>query len=405
MSLFKNKSTEEQHQKKIYNILIVDDEEANVRSLIRLFEKEYNVYSAFNGKEALNLVIKKEIHFHLIISDQKMPLMNGIDFLKETLKISPDTIRIILSAFTDLDVIISSINEAQIYKFIVKPIDIADILLTVKRALQTYEINTKNARLLEEIKQKNIDLQNWADNCKNSENSKNIGLLHKEELQHIMNNNLFTNLESLDKYLNSYKDEDDFLRFRNLLLRLTKSGMDIITVMDNLSSTQELKLSYWNLASVIKQAIRILDYKLKEKLIKIEVKINPDIEVKIEKISFLNIIILNILSNAIKYSYNESTIKIISNNVEDKFAIITISDQGTGIEANILNSIFDAKKENIRTGTLKETGDGIGLKLTKKILEKYNGSIRISSDALDQGLNNTEVQLVLEGRINKFGNS
>jgi PAS domain S-box-containing protein len=85
--------------------------------------------------------------------------MTGVEFLKQAIKIIPDTIRIILTAYTDVNDIIDSINEAQVYKFLIKPIEPNDLLISVKRALEAYELGRQNIRLIEELKSTNENLE------------------------------------------------------------------------------------------------------------------------------------------------------------------------------------------------------------------------------------------------------
>ncbi len=130
---------------KEHTILLVDDEEANLRTLVDLLEDDYHLLVANSGYEALDL-IKNDPNperIHLIISDQRMPRMTGVEFLKQTIPIIPKTIRMILTGFIDLDATLSAINEGKIYKFFTKPLEPQDMLITIKRALDVYNLEKK----------------------------------------------------------------------------------------------------------------------------------------------------------------------------------------------------------------------------------------------------------------------
>jgi response regulator RpfG family c-di-GMP phosphodiesterase len=141
---------------KKFNILLVDDEEANLKALSRILDKDYQVLTANDGTEALEMVQNYENpeNIHLIISDQRMPKMTGLDFFKQVYPIIPKTIRIILTGFTDIDAIIGSINEGKIYKYLTKPIEPVDFKITVKRALEAFELEQQiileTTRLIQE---------------------------------------------------------------------------------------------------------------------------------------------------------------------------------------------------------------------------------------------------------------
>ncbi|NMF04930.1 hybrid sensor histidine kinase/response regulator [Clostridium beijerinckii] len=146
---------------KKYTILLIDDELANLEALTRLLDEEYDVIKAENGFEALSILKDESCSkkINLIISDQRMPGMTGVELLKQTISIVPNAIRIILTGFMDVKDIIDSINEGHIYKFLLKPLEADELLISVKRALETYELKMKNIKLIDELKQTNKKLK------------------------------------------------------------------------------------------------------------------------------------------------------------------------------------------------------------------------------------------------------
>ena len=130
-----------------YKILVVDDEPLNIRLLERIFSRQYQVLSAFSGEEALELLKQHDVA--LIISDQKMPAMSGIEFLKRAAEMRPRLIRIIISGYSDVNVLTEAINSGVIYRFISKPWNNEDLLQTVARALEHYEVIKRQYDLLQ----------------------------------------------------------------------------------------------------------------------------------------------------------------------------------------------------------------------------------------------------------------
>lgn len=120
-----------------YKILVVDDEAANLRLLERLFRGQYQVVSALSGAEALELLSLHDVA--LILSDQRMPGMTGIEFLIRAAEIRPQVVRIILTGYTDVNALVEAINSGVVYKYVTKPWVNEDLLQTVQRALQHYE--------------------------------------------------------------------------------------------------------------------------------------------------------------------------------------------------------------------------------------------------------------------------
>ncbi len=143
-----------------YKILVVDDETANLRLLERLFRREYQVISATSGGDALELL--KMHDFALIISDQRMPGMTGIEFLERAAEMRQHTVRIILTGYTDVNALVEIINSGVVYKYVMKPWVNEDLQQTVVRAIEhyetiksRYELTLQNKRLTEQLNRMN----------------------------------------------------------------------------------------------------------------------------------------------------------------------------------------------------------------------------------------------------------
>ncbi|HVO65770.1 MAG TPA: HD domain-containing phosphohydrolase [Syntrophales bacterium] len=133
-----------------HKILIVDDEESVTNSMLRLFRREhYMINTATSGLEGLKQIREAEKPFSLIISDQQMPEMTGVQFLAEARKIFPDTMRILLTGHSDIDAIIGAINNGGIHRYLTKPWNDENMLCDVRQILEQYELVLDNRRLLE----------------------------------------------------------------------------------------------------------------------------------------------------------------------------------------------------------------------------------------------------------------
>jgi len=139
-------------------ILFVDDEQNVLRSLTRLFlDDPYEVLTAPSGAEGL-LILERCGTVPVVIADYRMPGMNGVEFLGEVRKGWPETVRIVLSGYADTDAIISAINEGQIYRFVAKPWNDAELRVTIANALELYDLGRTNHELTEELRRKNDEL-------------------------------------------------------------------------------------------------------------------------------------------------------------------------------------------------------------------------------------------------------
>ena len=141
-----------------HTVLIVDDEQNILKSLSRLFEdEEYNVLTALSGSEGLEEI--KSNNISLIISDSRMPQMSGIDFLEKASKISPDTVRVMMTGFTDIDGVIDAINKGQVYRYIEKPWKDEEIKILVTDGIKHYELLEQNKYLTQLTMKQNTELK------------------------------------------------------------------------------------------------------------------------------------------------------------------------------------------------------------------------------------------------------
>lgn len=119
-------------------LLMVDDEQDNLDLLYRTFRKEFVVFRANGGVKALE-ILAKEGEMAAIISDQRMPEMKGTEFLSRTVSDFPDTMRIVLTGYTDINDLIEAINSGQVHKYITKPWEPDQLKRVVCQATQTYD--------------------------------------------------------------------------------------------------------------------------------------------------------------------------------------------------------------------------------------------------------------------------
>lgn len=117
-----------------HKLLLVDDEERILRSLAMLFRGQYDLRTTTDAFEALRIVGEEQIH--VIVSDQKMPIMRGADLLKQVKEKSPSTMRLLLTGYSELDAVVDSVNEGEIFRFLNKPWDAMDLRNTVAQAME-----------------------------------------------------------------------------------------------------------------------------------------------------------------------------------------------------------------------------------------------------------------------------
>lgn len=139
-------------------ILIVDDEPQVIQALRRsLLEEPYEVHGARNGQEALQRL--RSIRFKVVISDEKMPEMTGSEFLSTVRERYPGTVRILLTGQASPDSTMKAVNRGEIYRFFVKPWNDLELKLALRSALEKYDLELENRRLLATVKRQAINMK------------------------------------------------------------------------------------------------------------------------------------------------------------------------------------------------------------------------------------------------------
>lgn len=140
-----------------YGVLCVDDEDAILESLELTLGGEYRVFIASSGEEALAILEREEIA--LIISDQVMPGMTGVEFFERVIERNPRAIRMMLTGYADMPSLIRAINDGRIYRYIPKPWEPDDLRIAVKRGLEVFELSSENVELAAELAKANEKLR------------------------------------------------------------------------------------------------------------------------------------------------------------------------------------------------------------------------------------------------------
>ena len=139
------------------HILYVDDEENNLTSFRAAFRREYTVYTALSAAEGKKILEENPIN--IIVTDQRMPEMTGIQFLESILGEYPDPIRILLTGYADMEAVIDAINKGQVYKYITKPWDENDFKITIDKAYEVYRLREENKELMKSLVRANKQLE------------------------------------------------------------------------------------------------------------------------------------------------------------------------------------------------------------------------------------------------------
>jgi DNA-binding NtrC family response regulator len=131
------------------NILYIDDEENNLVTFKANFRQHYNVFTASSATEGREVLLKNKIK--VIVSDQRMPLMTGVQFFESIIKDFPDAIRILLTGYSDMETVIDAINKGQVYKYFMKPFDSYAMKVAIDNSIEVYNLREENKELMRKL--------------------------------------------------------------------------------------------------------------------------------------------------------------------------------------------------------------------------------------------------------------
>lgn len=136
-----------------HTILIVDDEVNNLQLLKRTFRGKYRIMTASNGLEGLETLKGNLDEISLIVSDHKMPIMEGTKFLEEANKIAPDVIKILLTGFSDIEIITDAVNKCNLFQYVLKPFNPDELQEAVRNGIDKFDLASSKSLILKDLKE------------------------------------------------------------------------------------------------------------------------------------------------------------------------------------------------------------------------------------------------------------
>lgn len=336
------------------NILIVDDLPENLKLLTELIRDDnYYVRPVTSGQLALTAA--QAIPPDLILLDINMPVMDGFEACQK-LKSCDKTKHIpiiFLSANHDAANIIKGFKCGAV-DYITKPFHTTEVLVRIKT---------------------HLDLQF----------SKNIILQqnHKQhELIHILCHDLLNSVGAIQSILEMKKEGGTLSEEDKLMLMASSNAVEVIDSVRQIKGIDEgkvnIELRLLTLKELIATSRSLLNEKLQQKNIKLLVDVGENLTIVAESVSFINSVLNNLLTNAIKFSFPGSRIIISAKQLEQTIRF-SVQDFGIGMPESLKNDIFEVEKITTRKGTNGELGTGFGMPLVKRFVLAYGGEIEINS--------------------------
>jgi two-component system sensor histidine kinase/response regulator len=355
-----------------HSILCVDDEVDNVDALERLFRRKYKVLKTTSALEALELLRNNKVT--VIISDQRMPQLTGVELLAESVKIHPSAIRILLTGYTDIDSVVAAINAGQIYRYVTKPWDPVDLSNAIDKAVERYEIG-------EELVEKNRALQDALEQLQTLDQAKSQFMI-------LVNHELKTPLTSMLSFADLLSETKLDTDQKKMLSRI-KSAANRLQEMINDSleyvsaETRQMKIDVRPAAA---KAVFQLD-SIPEAVQKLVADRRVTLKFKIEndKIECDEKIMRNVFRrlthNAAKFAEENSEIEITGQAVGDRYEL-SIANIGNPIDEKQIAQLLKpfTLNENVLNHSV---GTGLGLSVCQAMLKLHGSQLRFVSKNRD----------------------
>jgi signal transduction histidine kinase len=372
-------------------LLVIDDEEEILRALVRQFRRQYDVYTASSAEEGLQIMTTTPVQ--VIISDQRMPGINGVEFFNRLKNDFPDAIRLLLTGYADIQAVIAAINDGNIFRYIPKPWDPIELDTIVAEAFDRYNLIVQNRLLFIQLQEANTLLEKRVEERTAELEDANARLqttnAQKDMVLGMAAHDLRTPITIIHGYCELLLDPrttpESIPELVELIRDTAREMLDLLNDLLDITAIQSGKINlqpdivdvYKFMDRVIKLNKRIGERKNIELVADIQAGITPFMfdPQRIEQV--LN----NMISNAIKFSYSGTTVTVhvepITNGEELEFSVI---DQGQGIPPDEIDKLFAAFRKGTTRPTGNERSTGLGLSICKRLVDLHYGAIGAESE-------------------------
>jgi len=359
-----------------YDVLVVDDEQKICDALDRVFMLEdLSCLCLISANEALRRM-QKGLLPKVIISDYRMPEMNGNEFLAKAANLVPSAKRIMLTGQADLGAVEKAINEIGLYRFMQKPWNDQDLIMTAKEAIALSLTEAANKKLQEQVERQLRELQ-VLDRLKD-EFISNVS----HELRTPINclQLIFSNLA--DGIAGPYDDFSE--KLRSYLGKAERQTVNLKMIIDDLldifklnSDGCSLQIAECDLSSAVADEVGDMEMALTDKGLALVAQIEPGLCGKFDA-ARIKQVVRNLLSNAQKFT-DAGTVTVSLRGDAGKI-VCAVRDTGIGLRAEDCGVVFDRFRQVGEKTAGKPKGTGLGLAICKRIVELHGGSIRAESE-------------------------
>ena len=350
-------------------VLIVDDDK-NLRTVLRdlLEDAGYCVEEAASGAEAMEAVSKN--CYPIIMMDYNLTDKTGIEVIQEIRKINTESKILMMTAHASLDTAIQAIQES-VYDFLIKPVDFRNLLNVLKKAGENYRLEQENKKLLEALKQKNIELSRM-----NALKSRFMSMASHDLSNLLMTLQLSTemlsmNLDAGQKQKISYISDS--------IVRISRLVNDLVDWAAMEKGNFRLEKKSFDINGALSDFMQAWKSRAAMSGITINMDIAKGLPVLFADQKRLGQVIMNLLENAVRHTHSGGKITV-SVSADSDSMLFSVSDTGSGIAFDEITKLFNQYYQGSEGGRM-----GLGLTIAQEIVRAHGGKIWAESEGAGKG--------------------
>ncbi|HEY7330002.1 MAG TPA: hybrid sensor histidine kinase/response regulator, partial [Gemmataceae bacterium] len=367
-----------------HTLLVVDDEPDVVQSLQDLLRREYRVLGATRAREGLRLLHEQPVH--VVMTDQRMPEISGVDFLRNVRRDCPDAIRLLFTGYADIKAVIDAINEGHVYRYITKPWDPDELQTVLRQAGEQYDLLQERQRLLDDLRRKNQELEQANAELRQAN-------VLKEGFINVASHELRTPLTillALPELALRMKNLDPGTA--NLLRRIQESGTRLHRLVEQILQMlragrfeRPLDCRPVECAALVSEAIDSVRPFIELRRQQLIADLPSDLGVINVEVGKIRICLDHLLINAIKFTPDGGTITVRGWR-DGNTVNLQVRDNGIGIAHEQLPHLFepfftemDVSRHSSGQFEFGRRGLGLGLSVVRAFVAMHGGTVDVTS--------------------------
>lgn len=362
-------------------LLVVDDEPEVLRSVHDLLRLDYQVMTCRRGADALKILESTE-EIHVVMSDQRMPEMSGVELLHHARQIRPDATRLLFTAYADIRAVVDAINEGNIFRYIAKPWDPAELESVIRQAVDQHNLIVEKARLVDQLQESNRQLVE----------ANRLKAAFIEVASHELNTPVavvmgMTELWKMSQAKDATPTEKGWVeRIQGAGKRLAGTVERMLKLIRTGQYGHTLSLEPILLEPLVRKVVADLKPYLDARSQTVTLELQPALGIaEVDAAKFADIL-TNLLINAVKFTPDGGTIRIAAGPHGPDQVRFEVVDPGVGIEEADCPHLFepfftgfDTMHHSSGDYQFCKRGIGLGLSLVKTFVELHGGTIEFVS--------------------------